>query len=84
MTQWNNTNGKYVMSLNADLERAITAEELLVGIKQDMRAKIKSSKANNETIPNAVLSLLGAAEPSDSNDQNGRDAYYQYLEEKYK
>ena len=33
---------EYVMSPDADLERAITAEELLVGIKQDLRAKFNS------------------------------------------
>ena len=33
---------EYVMAPDADLERAITAEELLVGIKQDMQAKFKS------------------------------------------
>ena len=33
---------EYVMSPDADLERAITAEELLVGIKQDLRAKCNS------------------------------------------
>lgn len=36
------TDKEYVMAPDADLERAITAEELLVGIKQDMRAKFKS------------------------------------------
>ncbi len=44
----------------------------------------KSHKTNTEAIPDVVLSLLGAAEPSDSNDLNGHEAYYQYLEEKYK
>ena len=33
---------EYVMSPDADLERAITAEELLVGIKQDLRVKFNS------------------------------------------
>ena len=44
----------------------------------------KSQQTSTEAIPDVVLSLLGAAEPTDSNDLNGRDAYYQYLEEKYK
>ena len=30
------------------------------------------------------MSLLGAGEKIDENDINGREAYYQYLEEKYK
>lgn len=33
---------EYVMSPDADIARAITAEELLVGIKQDLRAKFNS------------------------------------------
>ena len=33
---------EYVMSPDTDLERAITDEELLVGIKQDLRAKFNS------------------------------------------
>ena len=36
-----------------------------------------------ERIPDIVLSLLGAGEPN-ADDLNGREAYYQYLEEKYK
>ena len=44
----------------------------------------KSHKNSTEVVPDVVLSLLGAAEPSDSSDLNGREAYYQYLEEKYK
>jgi len=36
------TDNEYIMSPDADLERAITAEELLVGIKQDLRAKFHS------------------------------------------
>ena len=33
---------EYVMMPDADLERAITAEELLVGIKQDLRDKFNN------------------------------------------
>lgn len=40
--------------------------------------------AADEPIPDVVLSLLGAAEPVAEDDINGREAYYQYLEEKYK
>ena len=43
------------------------------------------SKAQSEqSIPDVVMSLLGAGEKIDENDINGREAYYQYLEEKYK
>lgn len=40
------------------------------------------NRAENQ-IPEIILSLLGAAEPIDDDDLNGRKAYYQYLEEKY-
>ncbi|MDR0895829.1 MAG: DUF6364 family protein [Prevotellaceae bacterium] len=35
-------------------------------------------------IPEVVLSLMGAGEPVEDDDINGRKAYYSYLEEKYK
>jgi len=44
----------------------------------------KSQEDANENIPDVVLSLLGAGEAVDAKDLNGREAYYQYLEEKYK
>ncbi len=44
----------------------------------------KSQEDANENIPDVVLSLLGAGEAVDAEDLNGREAYYQYLEEKYK
>ena len=43
----------------------------------------KNTTADEQPIPDVVLSLLGAGEPIDDNDLNGRKAYYQYLEEKY-
>ena len=43
-----------------------------------------SQEANEQPIPDVVLSLLGAGEPADDNDLNAREAYQQYLEEKYK
>lgn len=46
---------------------------------------ISKSKATAEQpIPDVVLSLLGAGAPIDDDDLNGRKAYSQYLEEKYK
>ena len=41
------------------------------------------STPDDETIPDVVLSLLGAAEATDPDDMNGRASYYKYLEEKY-
>lgn len=42
------------------------------------------SAATEQTVPDIVLSLLGAGEPFAEDDLNGREAYQQYLEEKYK
>lgn len=43
----------------------------------------KSQKANEQVVPDVVLSLLGAGLPLADDDLNGRKAYYQHLEEKY-
>lgn len=40
--------------------------------------------ATEQSAPDVVLSLLGAGEPVADNDINAREAYQQYLEEKYK
>lgn len=42
------------------------------------------SAATEQTVPDIVLSLLGAGESLAEDDLNGREAYQQYLEEKYK
>ena len=36
-----------------------------------------------QEVPDVVLSLLGAGLPVAKDDLNGREAYYQYMEEKY-
>lgn len=41
-------------------------------------------QAADQSVPDIVLSLLGAGEPVQEDDLNGRKAYYQYLEEKQK
>lgn len=42
-------------------------------------------ESKEEEIPDAVLSLIGAAGGQlESDDLNGRKAYYSYIEEKYK
>ena len=43
-----------------------------------------SQEAAKETVPDIVLSLLGAGEPVADDDLNARKAYNQYLEDKYK
>lgn len=44
----------------------------------------KNQTATDSSVPDIVLSLLGAAEPIADDDLNAREAYYQYLENKYK
>ncbi len=41
-------------------------------------------EAEEQAVPDVVLSLLGAGEPVAEDDINAREAYYQYLEDKYK
>ena len=43
-----------------------------------------SKNAADQTIPDVVKSLLGAGEKVSEDDLNAREAYYEYLEEKYK
>lgn len=42
------------------------------------------STTTEQSVPDIVLSLLGAGEPFEVDDLNGREAYQHYLEEKYK
>jgi hypothetical protein len=44
----------------------------------------RSKAAKEEEVPDIVLSLLGAGENVSEDDINAREAYSQYLEEKYK
>lgn len=44
----------------------------------------RSKAAAEQPTPDIVLSLLGAGEKVDEDDLNAREAYYNYLEEKYK
>ena len=43
-----------------------------------------NAKSIEQTVPDVVLSLLGAGEPVADNDLNGREAYYKHIEKKYK
>ena len=53
-------------------------ENFLVGF-------IGKKSAEKETLaPDAVMSLLGAGDSVAEDDLNGREAYYQYLEEKHR
>ena len=42
-----------------------------------------SKKTTEQAVPDVVLSLLGAGESVADEDLNAREAYYDYLEEKY-
>lgn len=44
----------------------------------------EEKQAADQAVPDVVLSLLGAGEPVQEDDLNGRKAYYQYLVEKHK
>lgn len=44
----------------------------------------RSQTATEQSVPDIVLSLLGAGETVGDDDLNAREAYYQYLDEKYK
>lgn len=44
----------------------------------------RSKAATDQSVPDVVLSLLGAGEEVAEDDLNAREAYYEYLEEKYK
>ena len=46
--------------------------------------KRNKSATTEQSVPDIVLSLLGAGEPLAEDDLNGREAYHLYLEEKYK
>ena len=43
-----------------------------------------SKNATEQSVPDVVQSLLGAGEKVAEDDLNAREAYYEYLEEKYK
>ena len=49
-----------------------------------MRFIVSNQSATEQPVPDVVLSLLGAGEPVAEDDINAREAYQQYLEEKYK
>ena len=52
-------------------------------IEDYLNRLVQQPKIDEESIPDVVLSLLGAGSTLDDDDLNGRKAYHQYLEEKY-
>ena len=49
-----------------------------------MRFVGTGENATEQAVPDVVQSLLGAGEKVAEDDMNAREAYYEYLEEKYK
>lgn len=53
-------------------------------IEEYLKRLVQQQQTFEETIPDIVLSLLGAGEPVAEDDLNGRKAYNEHLERKYK
>lgn len=51
---------------------------------EDYLIRLIRQKKTEKVIPDIIQSLLGAGEPAEEDDLNGRKAYQAYLEEKYK
>ena len=62
-------------------KRGLNLSELIENFFQRLVAS--QDAGDEQAVPDVVLSLLGAGEHTPSDDLNGRQAYYQYLEEKY-
>ena len=61
------------------LNLSVLIEDFLTSL---VRSQSQES-STEQAVPDIVLSLLGAGQPTAADDLNGRKAYYQYLEEKY-
>ena len=72
-------------SIMADLDQmsAEMLESVSRYVKRLRRHAITSDHVNVD-VPDVVLSLLGAGVPIADDDLNARNAFNQYLEEKYK
>lgn len=51
---------------------------------EDYLIRLIRQKKTEKVIPDIIQSLLGAGEPVEEDDLNGRKSYQAYLEEKYK
>jgi (2Fe-2S) ferredoxin len=58
--------------------------DLATMIEDYLSRIVRKKKMKSEDIPDIVQSLLGAGEPVADDDLNAREAYYKYLEEKYR
>ena len=72
-------------SIMADIEQmnAEMLESVSRYVKRLRRHAIPADRTNAD-VPDVVLSLLGAGAPIADDDLNARNAFNQYLEEKYK
>lgn len=61
-------------------QKGVSLTDLIEGYLSRL---IQKEKAPAEATPDIVLSLLGAGEPVDDDDLNGRKAYYEHLKKKY-
>lgn len=59
-------------------------ENLTSLIESYLSRLVQQENASEEAIPDIVLSLLGAGDAVAEDDLNGREAYHNYLEEKYR
>ena len=74
-------------SIVADLDQM--SVEMLESVQHYVRHLRRHARTGNKTaakeeVPDIVLSLLGAGTPVADDDLNARNAYNEYLEEKYK
>ena len=61
------------------------AEKPALSIKEKISAMKEKAKTQEHELPDVVVSLLGSASGELADDDlNGRKAYHQYIEEKYK
>ena len=73
-------------SIVAELDQM--TDEMLENVQHYVRRLRRRTRpvkrtVTEENVPDIVLSLLGAGEPVADDDLNAREAYHQYLEEKY-
>ena len=58
-------------------------EAILIRMALDSEKAMPASKTDKQSIPDVVLSLLGAGMPLTDDDLNGRETYYKHMEEKH-
>lgn len=64
-------------------ERGESLSSMVEAYLKQVTMKISAKKADEEEIPDVVMSLLGAGAPIADNDLNGRKAYAEYINEKH-